>query len=231
MRLSFKNSGLCAHCHRYGGFTLVELCLGMLITTLVMSGIAAFSLAMTRGWEESGRSQTLSLTATQVTARLQRNLRDAKRIGECRSGSLAPSGAPTAAVAIWVGDSNGDRKIQSNEVQVLMHDAEQRVLAVRRVGSEDESVDISRETFESPSIFSVMDELATDVQVMARDVEGMLIVAARGDEHSIKPCLQFVLKFQKQKSVGGRVVREGSSWTEFGTATLRGPANESDPIS
>ena len=216
---------------RSGGFTFVELCLALLITTLIVSAISAFSLAMARSWEMSGRSQLLSISAAQVTMRLQNDLRDAKRLGACRSGWLEPSSAATAAVVVWRADTNSDRRIQSTELQVLVHDAEQRVLKRLRTPAGASPIEISRTTFDGAGIFEVMADLATDVQVIAREVAGARFHALPGDEETIKPSLQFILKFQKQKLEGDQPVNDGASLFEFGTATLRGPAHADDPIS
>ena len=69
-------------------FTLMELVMGMIVTGLVMSAIAALLSAVAMGWEQNGKSQANSVHRVQVHARLQRILKGVKQLGAVRPGSV-----------------------------------------------------------------------------------------------------------------------------------------------
>ena len=54
------------------GFTFVELCLGLVITALVMSAMAAFSLAMASAWKSAEKTQSLTLRGHHAVLRIEK---------------------------------------------------------------------------------------------------------------------------------------------------------------
>jgi hypothetical protein len=73
----------------------MELIMGMIVTGLVMSAIAALLSAVAMGWEQNGKSQTNSVYRVQTHARVQRILKGVKQLGAVRGGSVnGTRGAP-----------------------------------------------------------------------------------------------------------------------------------------
>jgi hypothetical protein len=100
-------------------FTLMELVLGMLITALVMSALAALLGAVAQGWKQSGEAQATSNVITQTHVRIQRLLKSVRLIGACRPGALDGTAAEQAAVLLWTADHNHDYRIQLSELALL----------------------------------------------------------------------------------------------------------------
>jgi type II secretory pathway pseudopilin PulG len=107
---------------RAGGFTLLELVLGMMITGLVMAAIAALLSAVAQGWKQSSETQTQSNHVVQVHARVQKLLRSARQLGACRHGSLDGMNPTAAALFMWKGDTNDDGTVQFSELGLLVHE-------------------------------------------------------------------------------------------------------------
>jgi len=97
------------------------LTMGMIITALVMSAVAALLSAVAMGWEQSGQTQTSTINRVQMHARIQRILKGAKQLGAIRGGSLAGNVTP-AGVMIWKSDNNNDGKVQFSELGLLVHE-------------------------------------------------------------------------------------------------------------
>ena len=72
---------------RRRGFTFVELCLGLVITTLVMGAMAAFSMAMASAWKSAEKTQSLTLRGHHAILRIEKEVRNARLIGASRAGS------------------------------------------------------------------------------------------------------------------------------------------------
>ena len=103
------------------GFTLMELVMGMIVTGLVMSAIAALLSAVAMGWQQSGATQETSTHRVQAHARMHRLLKGVKQIGAVRGGSIHGTATPAAAM-LWKGDANGDNKVQFSELALLIHE-------------------------------------------------------------------------------------------------------------
>lgn len=104
------------------GFTLVELTMGLVITTMVMGALAAFSYAMSTAWRASDSAQSLFVTGNQAVARIQSIVRSSKKIGLVRTGSLSDPNARAACAMLWRKDSNADNKIQFSEIALLSYE-------------------------------------------------------------------------------------------------------------
>ena len=89
--------------HHRSGFTLVELTLGLLVTTFVAGAVGAFLVAVSRCWNETADVQTGAILASQFTTRLAQRVQDAKRIGYWRDGS-----ANNGGFIFWQRDANSD---------------------------------------------------------------------------------------------------------------------------
>lgn len=91
------------------GFTLVELLVGMLITSIVLSAVATFAYAL------SAASAAGDDTAVKQAQLRQATVRIRDLIGTCQLLCAAPGND----LVIWRGDKNGDHQINVNEMAYL----------------------------------------------------------------------------------------------------------------
>jgi hypothetical protein len=104
---------------RVGGFTFVELMLGLVVTALVTAALSVLLAAVAQGWKQGESTQSASTLTAQAHLRLQRYLKAAALVGAVREGSIDNSSAKSAAMLIWKNDDNRDWKIQFSEVALL----------------------------------------------------------------------------------------------------------------
>jgi type II secretory pathway pseudopilin PulG len=99
------------------GFTFVELCLGLVMTSLIAGAIASFMVSVSRCWNESEELQTAAIRANQFTERLAGKLRGAKRIGYWNAGNSGTS----ACLTYWC-DTNNDEVMQQSELGAINYE-------------------------------------------------------------------------------------------------------------
>lgn len=81
------------------GFTFVELMMGLVITTLIMAGIAAIMSSVADAWEEGRITQSTQLQANLIQQRVQRILSSAKYV-------VVPSdGTSSTNIIFWANDN------------------------------------------------------------------------------------------------------------------------------
>jgi hypothetical protein len=208
----------------------MELVMGMIVTGLVMSAIAALLSAVAMGWEQSGNSQANSVHRVQAHARIQRILKGVKQLGTVRPGSVSGTTSLPAAVMLWKSDDNADNKVQFSELALLVHEgtpgtpqayvsfydvaypsswsAEQRAAADSAppvVTEEDVYKDSSIDTFRTMTYVRK--------QRVASNVVGVAFTRTDG-ANITRPSLDYVLKFKKDNEVH----------VEYGTTAVRTPS-------
>lgn len=209
------------------GFTLMELIMGMIVTGLVMSAIAALISAVAVGWEHSGSAQADSSQRVQAHARVQRIVKGVKQLAALRAGSIDGTVTPAAALLIWKSDNNGDEKPQFSELALLIHQGAvgtpEAYLSFYQVEYPAEWTDAQKtEADNTPSpithdeIFldeSITSFLAADHVQKTRVASNLVgVVFKRTDGVEItRPSLDYVLKFSKDNYVH----------VEYGTASVR----------
>ncbi|MGN6728145.1 MAG: hypothetical protein ACTHLZ_19675 [Tepidisphaeraceae bacterium] len=99
-------------------FTLVELCLGMLVTAVLAFAAATFTTAVVSQWSDGNRSQMLDVSLFQARAVVGPIVESARQVA-------AVYNTPTPAVFLWQNDTlNGpDQKRQFAELALLEYDA------------------------------------------------------------------------------------------------------------
>jgi prepilin-type N-terminal cleavage/methylation domain-containing protein len=91
---------------RRKGFTVIELLIGMLITSIVLSAVATFAYAL-----------SVASTISSDTALEQAQLRQATvRIGELIGACKLLCAAPGNDLVLWRSDDNADNQINLNEL-------------------------------------------------------------------------------------------------------------------
>ena len=107
------------------GMSLVELSIGIVITTMVVGALSALWFAVAETWVKSGSSQNVTLTGNQAVSRLEASLRTAKYIFQTNAGSTDGKTTPAASVLFWKADSwtaSPDGAVQVAELAVIEHD-------------------------------------------------------------------------------------------------------------
>jgi prepilin-type N-terminal cleavage/methylation domain-containing protein len=88
------------------GFTITELLVGMLITSIVLSAVATFAFALSTASLVSGDTAVKQAQVRQATLRVN------DLVGSCRLLCAAPGND----LAIWRADDNADGQINVNEL-------------------------------------------------------------------------------------------------------------------
>jgi hypothetical protein len=202
---------------------LVELCLGLLATAMVGIALASFTVSIAQGWEASGGAQSTSLSSAAATLRIQEIVRNARLTGKCNTGAL--DGSSSAAVLLWLEDTNADGVIEENECAMLEYDASSRCIIKRTVPSSGSTASMNWATFSSSStVIANFRGDATVTQPVARDIDGAVFYANAGDGTTDLPTLEFSLKFQRTTTRSdGSTQTVGSPLIGYGVATVRTP--------
>jgi len=205
-----------------GGFTVLELCFGIIVTSLVMLAVASFSLAMGTAWRRSSELESLTLRARQAGARVAREIRDGKLITTFRAGSLDGS-APAAGVMIWKEDTNGDGKIQGAELELIEHNTGAHQLTIYRAGQGNNTIVLAWAAVSDPAVISNFKIGRTGVP-LARGVYGALFNASATTSTTQQPTLEYALKLVYEPPTSSVVETSTTgSYTEYGTAAVRAP--------
>ena len=96
--------------HRQGGFTLIELVMGLLISGIILLAVATLSYAMRQGQE----------VTDQMLANQSMNRSLSIRIPEMIRNSLAVWQADDGDLVIWTEDANANRHVETSELAYLM---------------------------------------------------------------------------------------------------------------
>ena len=113
-----------AHTARHG-MTLVELCIGIVLTTLVLGALSAVWFAVAHNWKKGAGTQSVNLTAAQANARLESAFRSAKYIFQCSPGSVDGGASTPGSVFFWRADNwvnLSDGAVQIGELGLVEHD-------------------------------------------------------------------------------------------------------------
>lgn len=106
--------------------TLIELSIGMVITTMVMGALSALWFAMGRSWQTTGSATGAGLTASVTAMRLEQRLRTSRYVFQYASGSVTTTPGTPARVFYWKADNwsgSADGIVQLGEMALIEHDA------------------------------------------------------------------------------------------------------------
>jgi hypothetical protein len=210
-------------------FTLVELSIGLLVTALVLGAVGAFTLSVSRAWENSDEMQSSSLTSSQVTMRLLNELRTVQGIGAVISGTTAPNVSratvPPAAVLLWKRDGNppnytdADGRIQYSELEVIEYEpsADKNTGHSLYAYTATPLIDLqmSRNVFNDPATIGEFKKVATRRR-LATNLDGAKFYVLNGASTVQRPVFEFALSFVRDKTVT----------TQYGAVSLRAPATQ-----
>jgi prepilin-type N-terminal cleavage/methylation domain-containing protein len=111
--------------HFRGGFTLVELMMGLVVMAIIFGALAALSLATGNGWQATESQDNLQVARRQTSTQMYYNIRAAKFIGSATADNSNSSGAATslgASVIFWKGDKDPGKTMYAWQIAVIEHD-------------------------------------------------------------------------------------------------------------
>jgi len=208
---------------RSRGFTFVELCIGMVVTTLVLSALAAFTMATAKAWEmgvstNSSGGQTvasISSIGSLAAARLDNEIANADGVGGYFAGNLTSSSGQQASLLLW-NDTNPDGVITANEIELLEFNATDHTLYRWTTTSVATPV---WTTFSSPTYIAAFKSIASpNPRPVARNIDGMQFYVMNASSLKQFPLVEYQMYFK----------RTGISQTRYGAACLRSQTKASD---
>ena len=108
-----------------GGFTLVELMMGLLVMSIIFAALAGLALAMSKGWSATSTQDNLQVARRQTSTQMYYNVRSAKFIGAATADNSNTSGGSSsqgAAVIFWKGDKDPGSVMYAYQIAVIEHD-------------------------------------------------------------------------------------------------------------
>ncbi len=198
------------HAH-HRGYTLIELCIGLVITAMVMGGLATFSLAMSAAWQNAGASESALLSANHAVQLLQAKIRPCALTGGWRAGN----GSDHAAVLLWTADSNADTFVNYSEILLIEHDpATHRInLYKAPVPLLVPDVDYSYSGLFSQASFIDTFRTALTPTILCNNVTDARFYVTSNNSATARPMVEFSL-----------TVQNGSQTQQvYGDAVLRAP--------
>jgi hypothetical protein len=222
--------------------TIVELCVGMVVTAMVLGALSALWYAVGEAWTSTGGSQAVASTGNQATLRLEAVFRQARFVFKTSAGSLSNDPAVEAASAfIWRGDfwnrpaqrkatsdfktPLADGAVQLAELGLVEYDPAAGKIYLYRARDAAVMTESQREaacevpTFDrlttggSRSAFRKLDYV--ERTVVAEGVTGLRLSFPKLQAGS-RPVVDFTMN----------VSRKGMSTTLYGTAALRSPSTQ-----
>jgi prepilin-type N-terminal cleavage/methylation domain-containing protein len=106
-------------------FTLVELMVGLMVTSLLLSAVATLAFAMSHASTAGGDSALRQAQLRNATVRLS------ELIGNCKMICAAPG----TDLAVWSGDTNNNGLVNVNELIYIERGADCKYLRLRRLYS------------------------------------------------------------------------------------------------
>ena len=197
------------------GFTFVELCLGLLVTTMVLAGVASFASAVSTAWQNAGSSQSVMLSANHAALLLSEKIRGCGLTGGWNAGSIDGTASTAAAVALWKADTNGDGYINYTEMLVIQHDPVTDRLLLYQVPSTYSGMNLtySYSTIFSNSAYISLFEYGLTPTVLCTNVTGAKFYVGTPSSATSLPFVEFAL-----------TVKNGTaSQVVYGDAVLRNP--------
>jgi type II secretory pathway pseudopilin PulG len=197
------------------GFTFVELCFGLVITALVMAGLAAFSLAMSTAWQNAGSSEAILLAANQDVRLLDAKIRPCVLTGGWQSGSLDGTSAKPAAVLLWTADTNNSATVNYSEIMLIEHNPQTQQILLYQAPVPLLVPDVVysyASVFSQASFINTFKEGLTPT-VLCGNVIGAQFYVGPADSATARPLVEFALTVKSTTQT--QVV--------YGDATLRAP--------
>ncbi|HTW94822.1 MAG TPA: prepilin-type N-terminal cleavage/methylation domain-containing protein [Tepidisphaeraceae bacterium] len=212
------------------GFTLTELMMGMLVTSLVLAALAAFVDAVAVGWEASDGTQDAALEAHQAYQRLDHYLSSALYVAQPMVGSTS------TAIFFWANDNwnsggvnAGDECPEFGEMNLIEYDSSTNTIWLYQpisgsaMSANQFSNACARQTYadiiSSGAIALFLSQNFCSQIPLAHDVTSATFDVVGTDSTTQRPIVEMNLIFQK----------DSQTITQYGTVTLRAPSTRPSP--
>jgi Tfp pilus assembly protein PilW len=220
--------------------TMIEMTIGMIITTMVIGALGAVWYSVAETWRSSNSSQNVSATASQAVARMEGIFREARYVGMHTAGSVDGSAAGASAFVwrgpaltgpdTWAMNVNGSAKStvpdgipQVGELLLIEHDpATKRIYYYEPIDSS--AMNASQLARASQDVTGAeLDGTTLAASFKTSDLvqKKVLTEACTGAFFNYHPasgstaaCMEFTLK----------ITRTGGSSMVYGTTTFRCPS-------
>jgi len=205
---------------RVRGFTFVELSIGLVVVALVLTALAAVSLATAEAWKQGsttnpvGNGQTVASVAVMsnlATTRINHEIQDLLCTGGYFSGTLTTSTGQQASLLLWRTDSNANKSVDPSEVELIQYDATQHAVLKYLPGATPANCDYT--TFSNNSFIATFKAAAAAPIPIARNIDGMQIFVNTPSSSTQLPVVEYRLYFK----------RDGHSQVAYGSVCLRSP--------
>jgi hypothetical protein len=198
----------------------VELSIGLVVVALVLTALAAFSLATAEAWKQGsttnpvGNGQTVASVAVMsnlATTRINHELQDMLCTGGYFTGTLASSSGQQASLLLWRTDSNANKAVDPIEVELIEYDATQHAIYKYLPGATPANCNYA--TFASNTFIATFKSAAAAPIPVARNIDGMQIFVNTPSSLTQLPVVEYRLYFK----------RDGHSQVAYGSVCLRSP--------
>jgi hypothetical protein len=208
---------------RRRALTLIELCIGMLVTTMVLGALSAMWFAVAHAWNSSTASQGVALTGNLAAVRLESTFRAAKYLCQYNVGSVDGKTTPAASVFFWKGDAwTTDAAVEFGELALIEHDPVTKrlylyeAMPIALMTADQQTRASIRVTWAdlvatgTPAAFKAYDFVQK--KVLSEAVSGALFNVPT-NRPAARPSIEFTLT----------VSRPGGDALVYGSASLRAP--------
>lgn len=233
--------GRCASGITQRAFTLIELLIGLVVTSLVIGAVAAIAMAVAQGWSSADPTQSLSVQSLALQSKLQSLL-----CGSCYVGYASTGGGSTAPMIFyWAGDTgpgadSGDGVPEICEMQLLMLDSTTGSLYLYSVPA---NLNASQQTLANTQVaYADMSSAASAAAFAALPYVSKICLCGPGananeGNHVTVTSLTISMENQNDPSATVRTCTsvdfvftltsgDGQTMTTYATATLRAPATQ-----
>jgi prepilin-type N-terminal cleavage/methylation domain-containing protein len=199
------------------GLTLIELSIGMLITSMVAGAASAFMLAVSKSWQNGQLSQSAQAINMQAMTALQNELRSAKAIGAYRPGALLGglSLVSPSSLILWKDDTNGDGQVQFSELEMIEYNPSNQTIYKYVPNPPLLGLDpaVAWNAMTNTLVLTTF-KLTTNQQIMSRHVDGVHFYLWTAASAAQAPTLEFQLYFKPDAD---------HEQVQYGSASLRAP--------
>jgi hypothetical protein len=202
---------------RNSAFTLVELCIGMVVTAMVLSALAAFSLATAEAWNQGattnnvGSGQNVAaipVIANLASVRLDHEIGGSLETGGYFQGNLTDPTGQQASLMLW--KSSTDTNVDASEIELIEFSATDHIIYKYLPTASTPAANYT--LFSNNGWIATFKASATRTP-LARNVDGMQIYVQTPSSATQLPLVEYRLYFS----------RSGHNQTRYGAVCLRSP--------
>lgn len=199
-----------------GGFTLVELMMGLLVMSIVFAALASLLVAMSNGWKATESQDSLQVARRQTSTQMYYNVRSARFIGAATADYSSGGSGQGAVVIFWKGDKDPGSTMYAYQIGVIEHDIPSSTLRLYQLpqtasGAMTEFKGCDVDEFSDIEKFKKMSGVTC--QVIGRNVISVIFKTLPITTTRQSQVLEFQIRYKSGEQ----------EQLEYGTATVRVP--------